>query len=311
MDMLFRTFANRGLHLALPLALAVTWCVTVSENTGAAAPSLPYIEAPAQVSTNQDTNKHPKGVTAVARPKQDLALAFTLPARVSQVLVKPGEVVKEGQILVHLDDSELKSQIELLKLRAASDLEERAAKAEWDMAKVEQQKWEEMRLQGAANELQLRKAVLETERSRLAYELFVQRRKEAELQLKEAEIRAKQYTLVSPIAGVVDDVIVEVGETVEPGRPVARVVETSVLRIDATVPTSDTLTLKVGGSSWILINLDQPVMLEGKINHIAAVADSGSQTRVVRVEATNQQQLPGGVSCEVFFTKPQLAAATK
>ncbi len=273
---------------------------------------LPAAEASERASAElAESAMQPKGVTAVARPKQDLALAFTVPARVAQVLVKPGETVKEGQALVRLDDAELKSQIDLLKLRAASDLEERAAKAEWEMAKVEQQKWEEMRLQGAANELQLRKAVLETERSRLAYELFIQRRKEAELQLKEAELRNKQYTLMSPIVGVVDDIIVEVGETVEPGKPVARVVETSVLRVDATVPTSDTLSLKVGGSSWIVINLAIPITLEGTIAHIAAVADPGSQTRVVRVDAANQQQLPAGVSCEVFFTKPPSATASK
>lgn len=307
MDMVLRTFSFIGTRTGWALAVALA----CGAAPGAKAMLLPTAKVESNAALSETTPSEPKGVTAVARPKQDLALAFTVPARVAEVLVKPGETVTAGQALVRLDDSELKSQIELLKLRAASDLEERAAKAEWEMAKVEQQKWEEMRLQGAANELQLRKAILETERSRLAYELFIQRRKEAELQLKEAEQRDKQYTLVSPIAGVVDDIIVEVGETVEPGKPVARVVETSVLRVDATVPTSDTLALKVGGPSWIIINLANPVLLEGKIDHIAAVADPGSQTRVVRVDAANQQQLPAGVSCEVFFTKPTAATASK
>ncbi|MEY3231152.1 MAG: hypothetical protein RL689_1241 [Planctomycetota bacterium] len=247
-------------------------------------------------------------VEAVARADQDSALAFTISGTVGKVLVQPGDKVVAAQPLVQLDDAESRVEVELLRLRASSDLEERAAKAEWDLAEVELEKWREMRSKDAANELQLRKATLEAERSKLAYELFVQRRREAELQVRQAEERLRRFTLVSPIAAVVDEVAVEAGEVVEPARAVVRVVDASALRIDASMPTSSTLGVKVGDPAWISVPLTSPpTVLKGIVKHVASVGDAGSETRLVRVQVTNTPGFPAGFGCKVQLTPPEAA----
>ncbi len=244
-------------------------------------------------------------VEAVARAEQDSALAFTISGTVGKVLVQPGDKVAASQPLVQLDDAESRVEVELLRLRATSDLEERAAKAEWDLAEVELEKWKEMRRQDAANELQLRKATLEAERSRLAYELFVQRRREAELQLRQAEERLRRFTLVSPISAVVDEVAVEAGEVVEPARAVVRVVDASMLRIDASMPTAGTLGVKVGDPAWISVPLTSPpTVMKGTIKHVASVGDAGSETRLVRVQVANTAGFPAGFGCKVRLSAP-------
>jgi multidrug efflux pump subunit AcrA (membrane-fusion protein) len=150
--------------------------------------------------------------------------------------------------------------------------------------------------------MQLRKAELETKRSKLAYELFVQQREEAALQLEQAEARLRAFTLVAPVDGLVDEVVVEVGEVIEPGKPVVRLVNPSVLRIDVAVPTQQTLALSVGGKAIMTSLLTTPATVAtGTITHIANVADASSATRLVRVEVPTPEGLPAGIECFVRF----------
>lgn len=242
------------------------------------------------------------GIRAIGRAKEDLALAFTIPGRVDRVLAKPGTVVKKGEPLLALNAEEATAEVALLRIRASSTLEEDASKAEWDLAKLEEERWDEVHKQGASTDMQLRKARLETQRSKLAYELFVQRRSEAVLQLEQAEARLKAFTLSAPVDGVIDEVVIEAGEVIEPGKPVVRLVNQSVLRIDVAVPTEQTLPLQVGGPATVTALLTTPATIaKGTITHIASVADASSATRLVRVEVARPAVLPAGIECFVRF----------
>lgn len=242
------------------------------------------------------------GIRAIARAREDLALALTTPGRVAAVLAKPGARVRAGDALLALEASEAKAEVELLRVRAASRLEEQASKAEWDLAKLEEERWNTVHERGASTDMQLRKAELETKRSKLAYELFVQQREEAALQLEQAEARLRAFTLVAPVDGLVDEVVVEVGEVIEPGKPVVRLVNPSVLRIDVAVPTQQTLALSVGGKAIMTSLLTTPATVAtGTITHIANVADASSATRLVRVEVPTPEGLPAGIECFVRF----------
>ncbi|MEC9372880.1 MAG: hypothetical protein VYC34_03515, partial [Planctomycetota bacterium] len=52
---------------------------------------------------------------------------------------------------------------------------------------------------------------------------------------------------------------------------------------------------------------EQPI--EGRIVQLAAVADAASETRRVRIEAPNADNLPAGVSVLVWFTVPDAVTA--
>jgi len=101
---------------------------------------------------------------------------------------------------------------------------------------------------------------------------------------------------------VIDIVIVATGDTVEAFQPIARLVDSSILWIDASTPTRRTLDLTVGDPAWVryVDDPDAPAV-EGVIKHLAHVADASSGTRLVRIELRNTDGGPAGRHVEVFF----------
>ncbi len=51
------------------------------------------------------------GVEGITRPSGDTTLSFSTPGRVENVLVKDGEAVKAGQVVVQLDDTVERAQL--------------------------------------------------------------------------------------------------------------------------------------------------------------------------------------------------------
>ena len=57
-------------------------------------------------------------IAAITRPSEDVTLSFVMPGRIAKVLVKEGDEVKAGQLLVQQDDAAELVQLEQLKAEA-------------------------------------------------------------------------------------------------------------------------------------------------------------------------------------------------
>lgn len=244
-------------------------------------------------------------VEAIASPRHDLRLGFTVAGRVSETLVQPGDRVKQGQPLVRLDNRESQAQIDLYALRAESELDELAAEAEWHLAQNEEARIRDALSKGAAGAFEVERAVLQTKRKATELAIAHQHRAEAQAMLRQARARDSEYTLLAPISGVIEQTLVSPGEMVEATHPVLRLVVTDPLRLEAPVLTRNTTTLRVGDPAWVTLSLpDQQTPVQGTIVHIAQVADAASDTRVVRVEIPNPDGLPAGCHAFVSFSAP-------
>src|SRR5690606_31397763 len=146
-------------------------------------------------------------VEAIAAPRHDLRLGFTVPGRVAETLVEPGERVAEGQVLVRLDDAESRAQIELYSLRASSHLDEEAAEAEWRLAQNEEARIRDAFEKGAAGAFEVERAQLQTMRKQTDLAIARQRRAEAQALLRQAEARHADFTLRAPTSGIVEQVL--------------------------------------------------------------------------------------------------------
>lgn len=249
-------------------------------------------------------------VQAVTKARHDLKLGFTVGGKVAKVLVKPGDRVEKDQVLLTLDDDEGQAIVDLYKLRAASSLEVQAAEAALRLAEVEEKAIRRAFENDAAKPIEVERAQINTTRASLEVRMAIQRGQETQHQLDQASSRHKQYLLMAPLAGVVDMVTVAEGELVEELKPVLRLVVIDPLWIDASLPTKDTLGIKQGDPAWVQSQLsDNPTEpVKGKIIHLAEIADAASDTRLVRVEVPNPQQLPAGGQVTVSLTRPSATA---
>lgn len=242
---------------------------------------------------------------AVTQPRYDLKLGFTVPGQLSAVKVKQGDRVKKGDILGELEDSEGEALIKLYEIRSKSDLELKSAQAKLRLAIVEEKRVAYLVENKAGSTFELERAKASAEVAALEADMATRQRLETDEQLKQAASRHARYILKAPIDGVVDQLTVATGENVEANKPVIRLVSTETLWIDAAVPTGQTLKLKIDDKAWVRSKLEgfsKPIV--GKIIFLASVADAASDTRPVRIEIANTQNLPAGGHVIVYFSDP-------
>jgi RND family efflux transporter MFP subunit len=251
-------------------------------------------------------------IEAVTKARHDLRLGFTVPGKVLVRAIHPGDHVKKGDVLIELEDKEGLAQIEIWKFRSQSNVEIDQAKASLELAEIEEGKTRGLVEKHAANAFELKKAELTTAVQQLAVDKAVREQDEAKRQLRITEARHDSYTLRAPIDGVIEQILVDVGEVVENLQPMVELVVTDPLRVDVPVPLAQTMNLKVNGDAWVQMRLDEKLVepIVGKIVHLANVADSASNTRLVRVEFPNKSNYPAGGQVVVRFDNPDAPLAS-
>jgi RND family efflux transporter MFP subunit len=145
--------------------------------------------------------------------RQNVLLYPEMAGTLVRVLVKDGDPVAKGQVLARIDDGGMASALEQLRTQAA------LAETTFERQK---RLWE----QNIGSEIQYLQA-------KASYEAAVNQVNQAESQLAKSIVRA-------PFSGIVDEVMLEEGSTVNPaaGMPVFRLINLSEMYVQVDVPES-------------------------------------------------------------------------
>jgi membrane fusion protein, multidrug efflux system len=249
------------------------------------------------------------GEKFITRPSRDAVLSFTFSAEISEILVKGGQRVKKGEPLIRARDEDVRAQRDLAKIITEIDLDVQKAQYGVDLAQVEFDA--EKRLRDEKNssaKIAYLRAEATLNARKVDLEIAKHERKQHLLQLAIRQAQLDRLTIFAPFDGMVDDVIVDLGQVKRETDPALRVVNTDPLWIDVPTPTSQTLTLalKPGDKAWCLLDLPgEQKVWTGKVIEVGAAADPASNTRRVRVELPNPSQWPSGMTAWVRFTPPQ------
>lgn len=103
-------------------------------------------------------------------------------------------------------------------------------------------------------------------------------------------------TIKSPVTGIIDDVIPNVGEYVSPGKEVARLIDMTKLKIYVNVPENDVRYLRLGQAVDVYvaeIGGDKNIK-KGVINYISVVSDPKTLTHKVRVDVELDRDIRPG-----------------
>lgn len=127
---------------------------------------------------------------------------------------------------------------------------------------------------------------------------------EAELQAAEAAVRLARVNLdklvvTAPFAGVLDERSVELGDFVDRGDPVGRLVDLDPLLVVAYVSESDVESIAVGDRGTARL-AGRPEPVEGRVRFVAASAETATRTFRVELEVDNPDgRLPVGATAEL------------
>lgn len=254
------------------------------------------------------------GEKAFTRPKQDAVMGLSIATTIREVLVKGGDRVKKGQVLVRGDDAEELALLKAQQLRANSSLPVDRAEKAVELQRFEYDQLLNLQREGGGSPQELERARLSLEAAKIDYETAKLNQEQEVIQVDRVIARVDRYRILAPFDGEVDTVFMDNGQSVTDNDKVLRVVEIDPLEIDVAPPIAVTLAdpatgrdaVRVGQPAWVLMELPgEPRVHVGKVTEVSPVADPRSGTRRVRVEVANPEGIVAGLTAWVRFTEPQ------
>lgn len=122
----------------------------------------------------------------------------------------------------------------------------------------------------------------------------------AEAAVRLAEVNLGKLTLVAPFEGVLDERAVELGDFVDKGDPIARIVDLDPLLVVGFVSESDVAALKVGDPG--MARLIGRREIQGRVRFIATAAETATRTFRIELAVDNPEgSLPVGATAELHL----------
>ncbi|MEZ4334264.1 MAG: efflux RND transporter periplasmic adaptor subunit [Myxococcota bacterium] len=272
--------AARGALLPV-LVLVLVGCGDASRPSGPP-PSLASGEAIPVVEARGPAFEWASGSVASAR---HTVVASRVLATIEDVRVRAGAEVARGDLLVVLDARDLAARVEEAGQAHA------AAKAQRTLAEREDERQMRLLAEGVGTV---------QERDRAAAALRVARAEVArtEQAIEAARIARSHAEIRSPVSGRVVDRLAEPGDTATPGKPLLRLYDPSVLRVEAPVRESLAVKLHLGQALPVEVeSLD--LRVEGEVDEIVPFAEAGARTLLVKVRLPADERLYAGLFARV------------
>ena len=247
-----------------------------------------------------------QSMVGVTQALHEAKLGLAAAGRVEAVLVKEGDRVSRGDLLLHLDrtleDLEIKRrQVMLDDNSRLVELRRRELILGGQVAEARKlfESGGVSRKQAEDEELAWQSNVAE----RKALE-FAKLREKLELDL--AREGYERRHLRSPINGVVTKVALRVGESAVPNEPVLTVVDVSRVRFIGTFPVSSLSPLKPGHSVSIRLAMEgRAVLRQAKLIFVSPVTDSASGLVELIAEFDNHDgSVRPGISGQIVAPQP-------
>lgn len=216
-----------------------------------------------------------------------------VPGDVREVLVREGEAVKAGQVLIRMDTSDYQARVDQARgaLQAARGQLDIATKTrDNNKALLDKAFISKNAFDNAASQYDIARANVESARGALDV---------AQKALGDTVIRA-------PISGLVSMRSVQPGEKVSADNRLLDVVDLSQMEMEAAVPASDIMQVALGQEVQVKVEgMPQPFI--GKVARINPATQSGSRSILVYVQIDN----PQGALRVGMFGEAQLTMSKK
>lgn len=220
---------------------------------------------------------------------------------VIQSIVKRGDRVRKGQVLVVLRNDIDRAALSVAQSRAAADAEEKAAVANYEFSRQRRVRAEELVRKEFVAKQALDQAIAEDE---VAKQKLSQAREQRRILAHEASLarqRVEERTIRSPIDGIIVERYLAPGERVEE-KPLVRVVKVNPLRVEAIVPSALFGSIPMGSTARIAPEIPNAAPLTATVSLVDKVLDAASGTFRVRMSLPNPDgSIPAGMRCKAEF----------
>jgi RND family efflux transporter MFP subunit len=195
---------------------------------------------------------------------------------VRQVHLKVGDIVQAGTVLVEVEDHIPRSNL------STAEISHQKAKRDFERS-------ETLFQENSISRAQLDGARLAMQAAGNQFEI-------AQRQLENTKIK-------TPIAGTVNARLVDIGTMVQPGMPIANIVDITTLKVRVNVSEQEAFRLKTGDPVDISTDVYPGQKFQARVDNIASKADE-AHTYPVEIKLVNNTRFPlrAGMFCRIAFT---------
>jgi membrane fusion protein, multidrug efflux system len=291
-ETLLMRWIRRGTRVVVLLGFAAGVVVLLLWLAGKFSPKVPVNSATAQPpGSNVQQHLAPvrlirlplfESAVGTIRAVHETSIGSKLLARVVQVNLKAGQKVQAGDVLIRLDDTDLKAKLQQAKASVVS------AEAVYRQAAGDEKRYAQLVKSRTISQQQYDNAVATLQSA------------EADLHRAQAAVNEVQATLDwatirSPIEGTVIDKKVDVGDMVTPGQMLVTLFDPKHMQMVASVRESLTRRLQVGQSIGVQVE-GLRKQCSGTISEIVPEAQSASRSFQVKVTGP----CPAGIYTGMF-----------
>ena len=217
--------------------------------------------------------------TGMIQPFQEAYVSSEASGRITRVNFEVGDHVQSNELLVQLDD-----ELPRLALDQA-EAQKLQAKATFNKAVKDLERHEKLFSDGSVTEFELETARVNKDVSESNYLLA-----DASLQMARRQLADTRIT--SPITGMVAERTVDVGETVVPGTPVAKMVNIDRLRVKIGLSAEQIVKVRQGQNVTLSIDAHPGVKFEGRVLTVGPEASQDTRTFPVEIDVKNSAEHP-------------------
>ncbi|MBE0424614.1 MAG: efflux RND transporter periplasmic adaptor subunit [Lutibacter sp.] len=214
------------------------------------------------IPVKNDVFKHFLEIQGVAKANKNIEISPELGGTVTAILVKEGQKVQAGQLLIQLDDASIRNSINELNTQLS-------------LAKTTFERQERLWKQKIGSEMQYLQAKAQKE--------------SLENNLATLRTQARKMRITAPFSGVVDEIFPRLGELTSPQMPTVRLLNLDNVYVEADVTETYLPIIKQGTETVVhfpSINKE----MNSKISQVGNYINPANRSFKIRINIDNKDQ---------------------
>lgn len=214
------------------------------------------------IPVKNDVFKHFLEIQGVAQANKNIEISPELGGTVTAILVKEGQKVQAGQLLIQLDDSSIKNSINELNTQLS-------------LSKTTFERQERLWNQKIGSEMQYLQAKAQKE--------------SLENNLSSLRTQARKMRITAPFSGVVDEIFPRLGELTSPQMPAVRLLNLDKVYVEADV-TETYLPIVKAGTETVVHFTSINKEINSKISQVGNYINPANRSFKIRINIDNKDQ---------------------
>lgn len=301
-----RQFSNVAC-LVLPLAIASLAGCSSERHVAAAEPET--VSNIAIITAQKATVPDWLEAVGTVRAVQTSQLASQIMGTIVSIRTREGERVEKGQVLVVIDDSQLRAAVEqATATEMAAQNQVSATESEYALAAITMKRYQPLSEKQIVSPQEFDQIKTRLQSAEARRDMARAGLAQASAALAQAKTLLGYTQLRAPFAGVITERKADRGTLASPGMPVLTLEDTRNYRMEVTVDQSDVHTVRIGQSAPVNIDALGSEEITGRVAQIVPAADPGSRSFLVKIELPKDAHLRSGLFGRARFVRGERSA---